>query len=79
MNHTLFADDSLLLWGASSRIATAFRTILHKFCSITGALVSEKKSVVYGLNTDQHSIGKITEDLGYTGHAEWESNIWVFL
>ena len=37
-----------------------------------GALVSEKKSTVYGWNTYQHSIGKIAEDLGYTGYAEWE-------
>eukprot|EP00253_Pinus_taeda_P036029 PITA_36029 len=72
VNHALFANDSLLLGGGSSRIANNFKTIIQKFCIITGALVSEKKSMVYGWNTDHHSIGKIAEYLGYTGHAEWE-------
>lgn len=72
MTHALFADDSLLLGGASSRIASALKSILQKFCSITGALVSEKKSAVYGWNTDQQSIKKIAEDLGYKEYAEWE-------
>eukprot|EP00253_Pinus_taeda_P011936 PITA_11936 len=72
MNHALFADDSLLLGGASPRIASAFKSILQKFCSITGALVSEKKSAVYGWNTDQQTIRKIAEYLGYKGYAEWE-------
>eukprot|EP00253_Pinus_taeda_P003797 PITA_03797 len=72
VNHALFVDDSLLLGGASPRIAKSFRTILHKYCSISGALVSERKSVVYGWNTQQHKIETIANDLGYTRHANWE-------
>eukprot|EP00253_Pinus_taeda_P025043 PITA_25043 len=75
VNYELFTDDSLLLGGASSRIASNFRTILQKFCSISRALVSERKSAMYGWNIDQHSIEKIAEDLGYIGHAEWEKII----
>ena len=36
INHALFADDSLLLGGASSKITRAFREILQSFYSILG-------------------------------------------
>jgi len=35
VNHALFADDSLMLGGASSKIANSFKHILQKFCSIS--------------------------------------------
>eukprot|EP00253_Pinus_taeda_P014957 PITA_14957 len=73
VNHALFTDDSLLLGGASPRIAKSFITILQKYCSISGALVSERKSVVYRWNIEQHKIETIVNDLGYTGHADWET------
>lgn len=72
VNHALFADDSLLLGGASPRIANSFRTILKKFCSISGALISERKSVVYGWNTEQRAIDKIASDMGFNGYADWD-------
>eukprot|EP00253_Pinus_taeda_P020349 PITA_20349 len=72
VNHALFADDSLLLGGASPRIVKSFKIILQKYCSISGALVSERKSDVYGWNTEQHKIETIANALGYTGHADWE-------
>ena len=48
INHALFADDSLLLGGASMKIARAFKEILQKFCLISGALINQNKSAVYG-------------------------------
>ena len=48
INHSLFADDSLLLGGASLNIARAFNEILQKFCLISRALMNNNKSVVYG-------------------------------
>lgn len=72
VNHALFDDDSLLLGGPSSRIANSFKTILQKFCSIFGALISERKSIVYGWNTEQHAIDRIASDLGFNGYADWE-------
>ena len=56
INHALFVDDSLLLGGASMKIARAFNEILKKFCQISGALINNNKSVVYGWNVDQPSI-----------------------
>ena len=46
INHALFADDSLLLGGASLNIACAFKEILQNFCSISGALINKGKSAV---------------------------------
>ena len=46
INHALFADDSLLLGGASLNIARAFNDILQKFYLILGALINNDKSVV---------------------------------
>jgi hypothetical protein len=72
VNHALFADDSLMLGGASPRIANSFKTYSSKICSISGALISERKSVVYGWNTEQHTIEKIASDLGFAGYADWD-------
>lgn len=72
VNHALFADDSLLLGGASMRIASSFKTILQKYCSISGALVSERKSAVYGWNTDQQTIERIANELGFKEYATWD-------
>ena len=72
INHALFADDSLLLGGASWKIARAFNEILQKFCLILGALVNNKKSVVYGWNVDHSAILRIANSLGFPGFDKWE-------
>eukprot|EP00253_Pinus_taeda_P024895 PITA_24895 len=46
-NHALFADDSLLLGGASTRIARAFDTALRNYCRVSGAAVNDNKSEVF--------------------------------
>ena len=56
INHALFADDSLLLGGASLKIAHAFNEILQNFYLISGALINKNKSDVYGWNVDHPSI-----------------------
>ena len=43
INHSLFADDSLLLGGASTIISKAFSRIIQDFCSITKALINKKR------------------------------------
>ena len=48
INHALFTNDSLLLGGASMKIAQAFNEILQKFCQFSGALINKNKSDVYG-------------------------------
>ena len=48
INHALFSNDSLLLGGTSMKIARAFNDILKNFCQISGALINNNKSAVYG-------------------------------
>ena len=47
INHALFADDSLLLGGASLNIARAFKDILQTYDLISGALMNEKKCCLW--------------------------------
>ena len=52
INHALFADDTFILGGASLKMARAFSEIMHQFCIISGALINNCKSVVFGWNVD---------------------------
>lgn len=72
LNHALFADDSILLGGASSRIAKAFDTVIRNYCKVSGALVNERKSEVYSWNTDQQELNNIANTLGFKGHSHWD-------
>jgi hypothetical protein len=54
INHALFIDDSLLLGGASLKIARDFNEVIQSFCRVSGALVNRRKSAVYGWEVDQH-------------------------
>jgi len=44
INHALFVDDSLLLGGASLKIARDFNNVIQSFCRVSGALVNRRKS-----------------------------------
>ena len=72
INHAVFVDDSLLLGGASLKIAQVFIEILQNFCLISGALINKRKSVVYGWNVDHPSILRIAHSLGFPGFDKWD-------
>jgi hypothetical protein len=59
INHALFADESLLLGGASLKIARDFNEVIQSFCRVSGALVNRRKSAMYGWEVDQQSIHRI--------------------
>eukprot|EP00253_Pinus_taeda_P006725 PITA_06725 len=71
-NHALFADDSLLLGGASTRIARAFDKVLRSYCRVTGAAVNNNKSEVFSWNINQQELAGITSILGFKGNTEWD-------
>lgn len=71
INHALFADDSLLLGGASIKIARAFNDVIQSFCRVSGALVNRRKSIVYGWVVDQQTILWIYQALGFMGFPSW--------
>ena len=72
INHALFADDTLLLGGASLNLARAFFGIMNQFCIVSGALINKSKSVVYGWNVDHSKIGNFFQILGFEGYASWD-------
>eukprot|EP00253_Pinus_taeda_P027195 PITA_27195 len=72
LNHALFADDSILLGGASTRIAKAFDKVIKNYCKVSGALVNVNKSEVFSWNTDQQALSAIANTLGFKGHSHWE-------
>jgi hypothetical protein len=72
INHALFADDSLMLGGASIRVASAFKSILQDYCKESGALIRKRKSVVYSWNATDQETQKIARTLGFKGYADWE-------
>eukprot|EP00253_Pinus_taeda_P012146 PITA_12146 len=70
LNHALFANDSLILGGVSTRIAKAFDNVLRSYCRVTGALINESKRKIYSWNTDQQEITNISKILGFKGQAQ---------
>jgi hypothetical protein len=72
LNHALFVDDSLLIGGASIRIAKAFDSVLRRYCRSTGALINENKSEVYSWNLSQTELSGIAAILGFKGHEKWD-------
>jgi hypothetical protein len=72
LNHALFADDSLLLGGASIGIAKAFDTVLRNYCRVSGALVNKRKRKVFSWNISQHELTGITTLLGFKGQTKWD-------
>jgi hypothetical protein len=72
LNHALFANDSLLLEGASIRIAKSFDTDLRNYCRVSGALVNERKSEVFSWNIGQPELTGITTLLGFKGQTNWD-------
>lgn len=47
INHSLFANDTLLIGGASSIIAKRFKKILNAFLVVSGGLLNNKKCRIY--------------------------------
>ena len=48
INHALFADDTLLLGGASLKMARVFSEIMNQLCIVSRALINNRKSAVFG-------------------------------
>lgn len=71
-NHALFTDDTLLLGGASIRIARATNAVLNNYCRASGALINKNKTEVYSWNIDQRELSDITSLLGFKGQVNWD-------
>ena len=63
---------TLILGGASLRLERIFKEIMQNFCTISGALINNLKSVVYGWNADHSTIANISQNLGFDGFLTWD-------
>lgn len=70
-NHSQFADDTLLMGGASITIARRFKKILDQFMDYSGGKVNQVKSCIYGWNATNHTIHSIASTLGVSYKLDW--------
>jgi hypothetical protein len=73
INHAQFADDTLLLGGASPIIAKKFKEELEAYATVSGSEISQAKRKIYGWNITPNEMLGITRVLGMEGHTNWEA------
>ena len=73
VNHAQFADDTILLGGASSIIAKIFKCAFSTFLKASDDKVNSTKSKVYGWNCPTGTLTKIARTLGFEGNVTWNS------
>ena len=52
---------------------------MHHLCIISGALINNRKSVVFRWNVDQSKVANISQILGFEGYASWDKVKYVGL
>eukprot|EP00253_Pinus_taeda_P018691 PITA_18691 len=72
INHSQFADDTLLIGGASTTIAKRFKTLLDQYMHCSGGAVNYQKSCVYGWNITNQVAHSIASIFGVTYKIKWE-------
>jgi hypothetical protein len=74
INHAQFADDTLLLGGASSIIAKQFKEELEAYTSVSISEISKANCKIYGCNITPNEMLEIARVLGMESHTNWESS-----
>jgi hypothetical protein len=57
LNHSQFADDTLLMGGASMTIASHFKVVLDSFLDASRGVVNNRKCQIMGWNTPPSGVG----------------------
>jgi hypothetical protein len=73
INHAQFADDTLLLGGASPLVARKFKEELDAYATVSGSEINQAKSKIYGWNITPKDMLGISRVLGMEGHTNWEA------
>ena len=71
INHSQFADDTLLMGGASNIIARRFKTLLDRYMCYSGGMINFLKSCIYGWNTTAHTLQSIASIFGVPCKLDW--------
>eukprot|EP00253_Pinus_taeda_P017214 PITA_17214 len=72
INHSQFADDTLLLGGATTIIARRFKSLLDKFMRYSGGKINYLKSCIYGWNVSPQMIHNISNTFGVPCKLDWD-------
>eukprot|EP00253_Pinus_taeda_P036249 PITA_36249 len=72
INHSQFADDTMLIGGASAIIARRFKTILDKFMRYYGGMINHLKSCIYGWNASAQTLQNISNIFGVSCKLNWD-------
>ena len=73
INHAQFADDTLLLGGASQIIAHRFKSEINRYCLASGSKINLRKSQIYGWNINPRDMLDIPWVFNMDGAVSWES------
>ena len=73
INHAQFADDTLLLGGASSHSAEYFKHELETYKEVSGSKINFHKSKIYSWNCSARELRGITKILEMDGTPDWET------
>jgi len=72
INHSQFADDTLLIGRASTTIARRFKILLDQFMACSGGEVNFQKSCIYGWNISNQTAHSIANIFGVAFKATWD-------
>ena len=67
INHAQFADDTILLGGASQIIARRFKKEMNRYCQASGSKINYRKSKIYGWNINPREMLDITRAINMDG------------
>eukprot|EP00253_Pinus_taeda_P035966 PITA_35966 len=73
INHAQFADDTLLLGGASIISAKSFKKELDIYREVSGSKINFLKSTIYRWNCSVKELSDIARILGMEGSCAWDS------
>eukprot|EP00253_Pinus_taeda_P015500 PITA_15500 len=73
INHAQFADDMLLLGGASINSAKSFKKELDSYREVSGSKINFIKSIVYSWNFSVKELSDIARILHMEGSWAWDS------
>eukprot|EP00253_Pinus_taeda_P028873 PITA_28873 len=71
INHSLFADDTLLIGGASSLMARRFKEVLELFLQASGGKLNNSKCMIYTWNVPRHITQRISRIMEIPAQGNW--------
>eukprot|EP00253_Pinus_taeda_P019866 PITA_19866 len=71
INHSLFADDTLLIGGASSLMARRFKEVLDLFLQASGGKLNNRKCMIYTWNVPRHITQRISRIMEIPAQGNW--------